>query len=71
MADEIIGMTKGGKEIKLVRMGNRSLMLIQFGSGGKQPKEFEGGFSDRATAIKVVMAYLNKNDGELNPNIVV
>lgn len=57
---ELLGTTENGKEIYLVRRPNCSVRMIAFGSGGKLPKQLEGGFSSVQAARHVVSSYLAK-----------
>lgn len=59
MADPtILGVTKGGKAIAVQNIGNRNILRLYFVGGGELPKELEGAFSDRTSAMKVVGKYL-------------
>jgi len=57
---ELLGTTENGKEIYLVRRPNCSVRMIAFGSGGKLPKQLEGGFSSIQAARHAVASYLAK-----------
>lgn len=58
--NDVLGVTSAGKEIKLVRVPNRSLVTLAFTSGGKLPKELDCAFSDRTSAFRAVENYLAK-----------
>ena len=57
---ELLGTTEAGKEIYLVRKPNCSVRMIAFGSGGKLPKQLEGGFSSVQAARHATDTYLAK-----------
>ena len=59
-AKVLLGTTPNGKEIYLVRVPNKSVRNIAFGSGGQLPPQLEGGFSSVAAATKVVDSYIAK-----------
>lgn len=56
----LLAETPEGKEIYLVRKSNATIRFIEFGSGGKLPKELEGGFSSVAVATQTAEKYVDK-----------
>jgi len=56
----LLGVTEGGKDINLVRRTNSSIRIIEFSSGGRLPKQLEGGFSSTMAAQAAVDNYLAK-----------
>lgn len=53
----LLGTTPKGKEIFMIRVENASVRYIVFGSGGKIPKQLEGGFTSIRMAEQAVLSY--------------
>ena len=56
----VLGKTKGGKEIVLIRKPECSVRMIAFTTGGQLPKQLEGGFSSVQAAQHATDSYLAK-----------
>lgn len=58
----LLGTTSNGKEIYAVAVNNRSLLKLQYGSGGVLPAELDGAFSNMTDATSAVKKYLSKKE---------
>ena len=60
----LLGTTEGGKKIYYARNAGNSCRCIEFGSGGKLPKQLLGMFTSPHAAQAAVAAYLAKVDAK-------